>query len=129
MLKELYPEINTFDSFMLETNSEHRVYVERVGNSYGIPILFLHGGPGSGCNDNHRRYFNSEKYQIILFDQRGCNRSIPNGCENNNTTVDILSDIEMIRKMLNIDKWVLFGGSWGATLALLYAEHYPEKVS
>ena len=129
MLKELYPEINTFDSFMLETNSEHRVYVERVGNGSGIPILFLHGGPGSGCNENHRRYFNPKKYQIILFDQRGCNRSIPNGCENNNTTADILSDIEMIRKMLNIDKWVLFGGSWGATLALLYAEHYPEKVS
>ena len=129
MIKELYPEINEFDNFMLETNSDHKVYVEQAGNRSGIPILFLHGGPGSGCNENHRRYFNPEKYRIILFDQRGCNRSIPNGHEVNNTTVDILSDIEAIRKQLNIEKLVLFGGSWGATLALLYAEHYPEQVS
>ena len=129
MKRELYPEINEFDNFMLETNSEHRVYVEQAGNQSGIPILFLHGGPGSGCNENHRRYFDPKKYRIILFDQRGCHRSIPNGCENNNTTTDILNDIEAIRKLLNIDKWVLFGGSWGATLALLYAEHYPNEVS
>ena len=128
MLKELYPEIKEFDSFMLETNSSHRVYVEQAGNESGIPILFLHGGPGSGCNENHRRYFNPKKYRIILFDQRGCNRSTPNGCENNNTTADILSDIEAIRKKLNIEKWVLFGGSWGATLALLYAECYPKNI-
>jgi proline iminopeptidase len=129
MPKELYPEINEFDNFMLETNSEHRVYVEQAGNQSGIPILFLHGGPGSGCNENHRRYFNPEKYRIILLDQRGCNRSIPNGCENNNTTNDILDDINAIRKKLNIKKWILFGGSWGATLALLYAEHYPNYLS
>ena len=106
MFKELYPEINEFNSFMLETNSNHSIYVEQTGNSSGIPILFLHGGPGSGCNENHRRYFNPEEYRIILFDQRGCNRSISDRCENNNTTADILSDIEVIRKQLNIDKWV-----------------------
>jgi len=128
MLKELYPEIKEFDSFMLETNSPHRVYVEQAGNKSGIPVLFLHGGPGSGCNENHRRYFNPKKYRIILFDQRGCNRSTPNGHETNNTTDDILADIEAIRKQLNIEKWVLFGGSWGATLALLYAEHYPQHI-
>ena len=128
MLKELYPEIKEFDSFMLETNSSHRVYVEQAGNESGIPILFLHGGPGSGCNENHRRYFNPKKYRIILFDQRGCNRSTPNGHETNNTTDDILADIEAIRKQLNIEKWVLFGGSWGATLALLYAEYYPKNI-
>jgi len=129
MFKELYPEINEFNSFILKTNSNHCVYVEQAGNNTGAPILFLHGGPGSGCNENHRRYFNPEKYRIILFDQRGCNRSKPNGCHNNNTTDDILSDIEGIRNQLNIEKWILFGGSWGATLALLYAEHYPKRVS
>ena len=98
MKRELYPEINEFDNFMLETNSEHRVYVEQAGNQSGIPILFLHGGPGSGCNENHRRYFDPEKYRIILFDQRGCNRSMPNGCEVNNTTNDILHDNARINR-------------------------------
>ena len=129
MLKELYPEINKFNSFILKTNSDHNVYVEEAGNKSGKPILFLHGGPGSGCNENHRRYFNPKKYRIILFDQRGCNRSKPNGLHNDNTTDDILSDIEAIRQRLNIKKLILFGGSWGATLALLYAEHYPNQVS
>ena len=129
MLKELYPEINKFNSFILKTNSNHNVYVEEVGNKSGKPILFLHGGPGSGCNENHRRYFNPKKYRIILFDQRGCNRSKPNGLHDDNTTDDILSDIEAIRQRLNIKKLILFGGSWGATLALLYAEHYPNQVS
>jgi len=129
MLKELYPEINKFNSFILKTNSNHNVYVEEAGNKFGKPILFLHGGPGSGCNENHRRYFNPKKYRIILFDQRGCNRSKPNGLHNDNTTDDILSDIEAIRQRLNIKKLILFGGSWGATLALLYAEHYPNQVS
>ena len=128
MLNELYPEINEFNSFILETSSPHRVYVEQAGNKSGIPIIFLHGGPGSGCSENHRRYFDPKKYHIILFDQRGCHRSVPNGDEANNTTQDLIDDIEAIRKKLNIDKWVLFGGSWGATLALLYAEHYPQHI-
>ena len=129
MLKELYPEINIFDHFILKTESSHNVYVEQAGNKLGIPVLFLHGGPGSGCNENHRRYFNPEKYRIILFDQRGCKRSLPNGDITNNTTQDLINDIEEIRKKLDIKKLVLFGGSWGATLALLYAEHYPKNVS
>ena len=129
MFKELYPEISEFNSFSLKTNTKHSVYVEEAGNTSGTPILFLHGGPGSGCNENHRRYFNPEKYRIILFDQRGCNRSKPNGYSENNTTQDILSDIEAIRIHLNIEKLILFGGSWGATLALLYAEYYPKQVS
>ena len=126
---ELYPEIEASDSGFLETESEHVVYFEQAGNEKGIPVIFLHGGPGSGCNENHRRYFNPEKYRVILFDQRGCNRSKPNGFVENNTTQYILNDIESIRKKLNIDKWLLFGGSWGATLALLYAEQYPAYVS
>ena len=94
-----------------------------------MPVLFLHGGPGSGCNENHRRYFNPDQYRIIIFDQRACNRSKPNGCVENNSTQEILDDIETIRKQLKIEHWILFGGSWGATLALLYAEHYPQHVS
>lgn len=116
-------------SNVLELDSGHSVYYEQVGNESGIPVIFLHGGPGSGCNENHRRYFNPEKYRIILFDQRGCNRSTPNGFVENNTTQDILNDIESIRKELKIEKWLLFGGSWGATLALLYTEEYPQHVS
>ncbi|MFL2555290.1 MAG: prolyl aminopeptidase [Gammaproteobacteria bacterium] len=129
MLKELYPEITEFDSFFLDTNTEHQVYVEQTGNPRGIPIIFLHGGPGSGCNANHRRYFNPDKYRIILFDQRGCNRSLPNGSVTHNSTSELLSDIDAIRERLNLEKLILFGGSWGATLALLYAELYPKNVS
>ena len=128
MLKELYSEIEEFDSFFLETNSEHRVYVEQAGNQNGVPIIFLHGGPGSGCNVNHRRYFDPDKYRIILFDQRGCNRSTPSGHTSDNTTSDLLNDMEAIRNTLGIEKFILFGGSWGATLALLYAELYPQHV-
>jgi proline iminopeptidase len=127
-LKELYPELESFSDDIL-IDGEHSVYFEQAGNESGIPVIFLHGGPGSGCNENHRRYFNPDKYRIILFDQRGSNRSTPNGGVENNSTQDILNDIESIRKTLNIDKWVLFGGSWGATLALLYAEQYPQHVT
>ena len=126
---ELYPEIKPFETRSLVSESEHSVYFEQVGNPSGIPVIFLHGGPGSGCNENHRRYFNPDKYHIILFDQRGCNRSTPKGCIENNTTQEILNDIESIRKKLEIDKWALFGGSWGATLALLYAEQFPQHIS
>ncbi len=127
-MRDLYPEIEPFNHGNLE-QSPHFVYFEQVGNPVGIPVIFLHGGPGSGCNENHRRYFNPDKYRVILFDQRGCNRSSPNGCVEENTTQALLNDIESIRRQLDIDKWVLFGGSWGATLALLYAEQYPENVS
>lgn len=127
-MRELYPEINAYSEHVLKTNTEHSVYYEQAGNPSGIPVVFLHGGPGSGCGENHRRYFNPEKYRIILFDQRGCNRSIPNGFTENNSSHNLLSDIEAIRSELGIDKWLLFGGSWGATLALLYAEQYPENI-
>lgn len=126
---ELYPELEAFTENVLKISSGHSIYYEQAGNKSGIPVIFLHGGPGSGCSENHRRYFNPDKYRVILFDQRGCNRSTPNGLVENNTTQDILNDIESIRKELNIDQWLLFGGSWGATLALLYAEQYSQHVS
>lgn len=127
-MSDLYPEIEPFNHGNLE-KSPYSVYFEQVGNPAGIPVIFLHGGPGSGCNENHRRYFNPKKYRVVLFDQRGCNRSVPNGCVEENTTQEILNDIEAIRRQLGIDKWLLFGGSWGATLALLYAEQYSQNVS
>lgn len=128
-IKVLYPEIDNFAADFLNTKSLHSVYYEQAGNKDGIPVVFFHGGPGSGCSEKHRRYFDPDKYRIILFDQRACNRSSPFGLTSENTTKDILDDIELIRKKLNIKKWFLFGGSWGATLALLYAELFPEKVS
>ncbi len=128
-MRTLYPELEpNFHSF-LETQSNDKIYLEECGNPEGIPVIFLHGGPGSGCNENHRRYFNPEKYRIIIFDQRGCNRSTPQGGIRFNTTQDILSDMEAIRKQLKIIKWVVFGGSWGSTLALLYAEQCPKNIS
>lgn len=126
-MRELYPELALNKSYQLTTSSGS-VYFEESGNPQGIPVIFLHGGPGSGCGDNHRRYFNPKKYRIILMDQRGCNRSLPAGGTNNNTTQDILKDMESIREQLNIKKWLVFGGSWGSTLSLLYAEQYPDKL-
>lgn len=129
----LYPEIEPYQTHMLtrERLSHggcHQVYVEECGNPDGIPVVFLHGGPGSGCRPQHRSYFNPEKYRIILFDQRGCGRSLPSGELENNNTDYLVEDMEFIRSSLNIDRWVLFGGSWGATLALCYARRHPQKV-
>jgi proline iminopeptidase len=128
-LNVLYPEIEPFTTDILELDDGHSIYFEQSGNIKGLPIIFLHGGPGSGCNENHRRYFDPEKYRIIIFDQRGCHRSKPNGCIENNDTQKLLADIDSIRRKLGIDKLILFGGSWGATLALLYAEEYPQNVA
>ncbi|MEE8233170.1 MAG: prolyl aminopeptidase [Gammaproteobacteria bacterium] len=125
----LYPELGPFATDVLELDNGHSIYFEQSGNEKGLPVIFLHGGPGSGCNENHRRYFNPDKYRIIIFDQRGCHRSTPNGSVENNSTQSLLSDIESIRNKLKLGKWILFGGSWGATLALLYAEKYPQHVS
>ena len=125
---ELFPEIDCFASTQLDVGNGHLVYVEEAGNRSGIPVIFLHGGPGSGCNPNHRRYFDPARYHIIIFDQRGCNRSSPAGCVEHNTTQDLLADMERIREMLGIEQWLIFGGSWGATLSLLYSEQYPERV-
>ena len=128
-MKSLYPEISPFHAFFLETNSVHRVYVEQSGNPAGIPVIFLHGGPCSGTKPDHRRFFNPQRYHIILMDQRGCGQSLPFGVLEGNTTQDLLQDIELIRQQLRIDQWLLFGGSWGGTLALLYAQQYPQHVS
>lgn len=127
-MRSLYPEIKSFQSHTISVDG-HQLYFEESGKVKGIPVIFLHGGPGSGSKENHRRYFDPAKYRIINFDQRGCNRSTPNGYTGTNTTQDLINDIESIRQQLKIEKWLLFGGSWGATLALLYAQAKPERVS
>jgi len=127
-MRALYPEIEPFNSFQLQADELHCLYVEECGNPSGLPVIFLHGGPGSGCNENHRRYFNPETYRIVIFDQRGTGRSTPPGCVEKNTTQMLIADIEAIREKLGINKWVVFGGSWGATLGLLYAESHPAVV-
>ncbi|OUS28305.1 prolyl aminopeptidase [Gammaproteobacteria bacterium 45_16_T64] len=124
----LYPDIKPYREQRFETGTHHVLHVEESGNKDGIPILFLHGGPGSACEPFHRRFFDPEKYRIILFDQRGCGRSTPHANVESNTTQDLIADMEQIRVELEVDHWVLFGGSWGATLALLYAQRYPETV-
>jgi proline iminopeptidase len=127
-MKTLYPQIEPFHSFFLQTETTHSVYVEQSGNAQGIPIIFLHGGPCSGTKPGHRRFFNPEKYHIILMDQRGCGLSLPYGEVENNTTQDLIADMERIRKQLNIERWLLFGGSWGSALTLLYTQKYSEYV-
>jgi proline iminopeptidase len=128
-MRSLYPPIEPQKSYHHKVDDLHEIYFEESGNPTGIPVLFLHGGPGQGSGSNHRRYFDPVRYRIINFDQRGCNRSMPAGEVIDNTTQDLLNDIERIRQKLNIDKWLLFGGSWGATLALLYAQTHPERVN
>ena len=130
----LYPEIEPYATHYFEmekmmNGSCHRIYVEECGNSEGIPVIFLHGGPGSGCRPQHRCYFDPELYRIILFDQRGCGRSTPRGELENNSTDYLIADMEVIRQSLHITSWLLFGGSWGATLALCYAQRFPQQVS
>jgi len=129
MLKTLYPEIEPFATHWVEMGDGHEVYVEQVGNPSGVPVMFLHGGPGSSCKEHHRCFFNPDKYHIILMDQRGAGRSRPLGRLKHNTTNHLLLDMEVIRKKLAIEKWLLFGGSWGAALALLYAQQYTSNVS
>jgi proline iminopeptidase len=127
-MRSLYPEIEPNRSLHEKAGDFHEIYFEESGNSSGIPVVFLHGGPGLGSSENHRRYFDPVRYRIINFDQRGCNRSSPAGEIRENTTRDLLDDMEMIREILEIEKWLVFGGSWGATLGLLYAQHYPDRV-
>ena len=128
-MRQLYPEIEPFRSGLFKVSDLHQIYVEEVGNPKGYPVLFLHGGPGAGCSPKHRRYFDPKHYRIILFDQRGAGQSIPHAELRENTTWDLVNDIEKLRESLNIQKWHVFGGSWGSTLALSYAVTYPERVS
>lgn len=128
-MNTLYPEINPYQTFFLETDSQHAVYVELSGNPEGVPVIFLHGGPCSGTKPDHRRFFDPLRYHIILMDQRGCGLSTPFGELEHNTTQDLIADMERIRHRLNIKQWIVFGGSWGATLGLLYAQQYPTHVS
>ncbi len=128
----LYPPIEPFDQRMIDVGSgvgiSHQVYVEQCGNPNGVPVLVLHGGPGGGCSPALRRYFDPTVYRVVLFDQRGCGRSRPHASIEDNTTWHLVSDIEMIRTVLGIEKFILFGGSWGATLALIYALTHPDRV-
>ena len=127
-MQVLYPDIKPYKEHSIIVDMPHRIYVEECGNPNGIPVLFLHGGPGAGCEPFHRRFFDPEKYRIVLFDQRGCGRSVPHASLKNNCTQDLLNDMETIRETLGIEQWVLFGGSWGSTLALLYSQAHPERV-
>jgi proline iminopeptidase len=124
----LYPECTPYKHELLKVSTTHAVYVEQCGNPEGVPVIFLHGGPGSGCNPAQRRFFDPEYYRIILFDQRGCGRSQPAGETQDNTTQTLVEDIENIRKHLNIKHWHVFGGSWGSTLALAYATQHPNDI-
>ena len=123
----LYPPVEPFDRRMMDMGDGHQIYVEQAGNPQGKPVVVFHGGPGGGCSPTMRRYFDPKVYRIVLFDQRGCGRSKPHASTENNTTWHLISDIERIRDALGIEQWVVFGGSWGATLALLYAQTHPER--
>lgn len=127
-MKTLYPPIKCYAQHTLAVDNIHKLYIEESGEPDGLPILFVHGGPGAGCTVDDRRYFDPTKYRIILFDQRGCGRSEPHGELSQNTTQALLNDMEAIREHLNIKRWMLFGGSWGSSLSLLYAQMVPERV-
>ncbi len=125
----LYPEIQPYERSKLPVTDGHELYFEESGNPDGIPVLFVHGGPGGGTSEVNRRFFDPERYRIILFDQRGCGKSKPHASLENNTTAHLISDMEALRKHLELEQWLLFGGSWGSTLSLVYAQQYPEHVS
>ena len=124
----LYPEISPYHATWIKRPHGHEIYLELSGNPHGKPIIFLHGGPGGGTNPKQRQFFDPKHYQIILFDQRGCGQSKPLGETNGNTTQNLLSDMEAIRKHFDIKCWIIFGGSWGSALALAYATQYPETI-
>ena len=125
----LYPPIEPFRIHRLRVSKLHELYVEESGNPNGKPVVFLHGGPGGGTGPKHRRFFDPRKYRIILFDQRGCGQSLPYAEVRENTTWDLIADVERIREHLGVARWQVFGGSWGSTLALAYAQKHPERVA
>jgi len=128
-MPELYPDILPYAVHRLAVDDRHALYVEECGTAKGIPALFLHGGPGAGCEPYHRRFFDPTRYRVVLFDQRGAGRSIPHADLGDNTTWHLVADVERIRELLGIERWLVFGGSWGSTLALAYAQTHPERVS
>jgi proline iminopeptidase len=127
--RELYPPIEPNRTGFLEVGDGHSIYYEDCGNPHGKPAVFLHGGPGGGCTAEMRRFWNPDVYRIILFDQRGSGKSTPHANLHKNTTWDLVNDMEILRAALQIDKWQVFGGSWGSTLALAYCEKHPDRVS
>ena len=128
-LRTFYPPIEPYETGMLDVGDGHEVYYERCGTRGAKPVVFIHGGPGGGCSTDHRRLFDPKAYDIMLFDQRGCGRSTPHAELEANTTWHLVEDIERLRTMAGAEKWQVFGGSWGSTLALAYAETHPERVS
>jgi proline iminopeptidase len=127
--RDLYPALEPYETGRLKVSDLHDLYFEVSGNPHGKPAVVCHGGPGGGTTPSMRRYFDPQKYRIVLFDQRGCGRSTPNAELNGNTTWDLVGDMEKLRRRLDIDRWLVFGGSWGSTLALAYAETHPEAVT
>jgi proline iminopeptidase len=125
----LYPAIRPYHSGRLRVSALHELYYEESGNPKGKPVVFLHGGPGGGTDPKMRRFFNPRRYRIVLFDQRGCGKSTPHASLEENTTWDLVADIERLREHLGIDRWQVFGGSWGSTLALAYAQRHPRRVT
>ena len=128
MSRTLFPKIMPYHDEFLSVGDNHHIYLEQSGNPEGIPVLYLHGGPGGGSSENNRRYFDPDKYRIILFDQRGCGRSQPSPSLENNTTWHLINDIELIRQHLMIDQWLIAGGSWGTTLAIAYGIEHADRV-
>ena len=127
-MQTLFPPIEPYQTLTIPVSEGHRLYVEECGRADGLPVVFLHGGPGAGCEHYHRQFFDPNVYRIVLFDQRGTGRSSPHAVLEGNTTQHLVADIETIRITLGIDQWVVFGGSWGSTLGLVYAETHPERV-
>ena len=128
-MRTFFPEIEPYNTFRLKVSDIHELYVEECGNPNGVPVLFIHGGPGAGISKNHRRVFDPSYYRIVLFDQRGAGKSTPHACLEENTTWDLIRDMEAIRTKLDVDQWLLFGGSWGSTLSLAYAQTHPHTIS
>jgi proline iminopeptidase len=127
-MQTLFPEIKPYARHRLQVDARHNLYIDESGSATGLPVVFLHGGPGSGCEFDSRRFFDPAVYRIILVDQRGSGRSTPQGETEDNTLQNLIADLEQIRELLAVPAWVAFGGGWGSTLALAYAEHYPERV-
>ena len=126
--RDLFPELEPYASGWMSTGGQHEVWYEESGNPQGRPVVVLHGGPGGAVNPGMRRFFDPKKWRIVMFDQRGCGRSKPNASLDDNTTWTLIEDIERLREMLGVDRWAVFGGSWGSTLAMAYAITHPERV-